>query len=144
MFRTGLLVLLAGVSVACLGFGAEILRGDLSSETQLDFDIGATEATSALLAFDPAQHTMDIVISIEPLDQAGDMNIVIVTDAGTRFQVLGSFAACTEEENLRRCERKLPMLPSEKVGAWRIEAQRTDSTIATSVDVQVNWVPISS
>src|SRR5690606_15588 len=101
--------------------GAEVLRGDLNTESKLEFDIGATEATAALLAFDPAQHRMDIVISIQPLDQVDDMDIVIITDAGTRFQILGSFASCTEEADLRRCERQLPILPSEKVGAWRVE-----------------------
>ncbi|HJR91325.1 MAG TPA: hypothetical protein VJ938_02670 [Acidimicrobiia bacterium] len=144
MFRNGLLVLVAGLCAACMGLGAEVLRGDLNTETNLEFDIGATEATGALLAFDPTQHRMDIVISIEPLDQADDMNIVIVTDGGTRFQVLGSFAACTEEDGLRRCERQLPILPNEQVGSWRVEAVRGDSTISTSVQVAVNWISINS
>src|SRR5688500_866049 len=135
MFRTGLLVLMAGVGAACLGLGAEILRGDLASEAKLEFEVGATEASGALLAFDPAQHKMDIVISLLPLYQL-DMNVVSVTDAGSRFQVRGSCAACTEEEDLRRCERQLPLLPGEQVGSWRVEAVRGDSTIPASVQVE--------
>lgn len=144
MFRNGLVVVLAGVTSACLGVGAGLVRGDLNSEVELSFEAGATEATQALFAFDPAQHSMDITISIQPLDQADDMNVVIVTESGTRFQVLGSFAFCTEEEETRLCQRKLPLLPSEQVGSWRVEAERVDATLPASVEVKVNWIPIGS
>jgi len=144
MFRTGLVVLLAGVTSACLGLDAGLLRGDLNSGAQLSFEAGATEATEALFVFDPAQHSMDITIFIQPLEQADDLDVVIVTESGTRFQVLGSAARCTEDAETRTCERKLPLLPSEEVGSWRVEAVRNDATAPASVQVQVNWVPIGS
>lgn len=144
MFRTGLVAILAGVTSACLGLGAGLVQGDLNSQAELSFDAGATEATQALFAFDPAQHSMDITISIQPLDQADDIHIVIVTESGTRFQVLGSFASCTEKDDTRLCERKLPLLPSEEVGSWRVEAVRVDAALPASVEVKVNWVPVGS
>ena len=144
MLRSSLIAALAVISAACLGLDAGVLRGDLSSNADLRFAEGATEASGALLSFDPTQHTMDITISIEPLDQPGDMAVVIVTDAGTRYQVLGSFHRCTEEDQVRRCLRRLPALPFEQVGSWSVEAKRGDSRLPASIHVEVEWVPLSS
>lgn len=144
MLRAGLLLTVAALCAACAGLNAGVIHGDLNSEADLTFAQGATEASRALLAFDPTQHRMNITISIEPLAQKGDMNVFIVTDSGTRYQVLGSFHQCTEEAETRRCSRKLPPLPYERVGSWRVEAMRGDASIPASVQVQVQWVPVGS
>ncbi|MGA7269761.1 MAG: hypothetical protein WB239_01695 [Acidimicrobiia bacterium] len=144
MLRTGLLLAVAALCAACAGLGAGVMHGDLNSEADLSFAQGATEASGALLAFDPAQHRMDITISIQPLAQDGDMDVVIVTDSGTRYQVLGSFHRCTEEAETRRCSRVLPPLPYERVGSWRVEAMRGDASFPASVQVRVKWIPTGS
>ncbi len=144
MLRAGLVLAVAALCAACAGLDAGVIHGDLNSETDLTFAQGATEASGALLAFDPTQHRMDITISIEPLAQSGDMDVVIVTDSGTRYQVLGSFHRCTEEAETRRCIRMLPPLPYERVGSWRVEAMRADASFPASVQVQVKWIPVGS
>lgn len=144
MHRAGLVLAVAALCAACSGFGVGVIHGDLNSEADLSFAQGATEASGALLAFDPAQHRMDITISIEPLAQDGDMDVVIVTDSGTRYQVLGSFHQCIEEAETRRCSRMLPPLLDERVGNWRVEAMRADASFPASVQVAVKWVPIGS
>lgn len=141
MKRLGLMALMATTGTACMGLGAGVIRGDLNTAAQLSFEAGSTDAEASLLAFDPAQHRMEIVISIEPLETS-DMDVVIVTDSGTRFQVLGSFHQCTDDGVRRRCERELPVLPSEQVGSWRVEAERDDASVESSVQVEVNWVPL--
>lgn len=144
MVRFAVVLVIALVSAACLGIDAGVFRGDFSSEADLVLDEGVSETSGALLSFDPTSHTMDITISIQPLDQPGDMTVVIVTDSGTRYQVLGSFHRCTEEEGIRRCNRRLPALPFEQVGSWSVEATRGDATLPTSVLVEIDWVPLGS
>ena len=142
MSRAGLLAVLAACSTACMGLGAGVIRGDLNTGVQLSFDEGSTAAEAPLLAFDPAQHRMDIEIAIEPLEQTGDLDVVIVTDAGTRFQVMSSFHECIEDGTRRLCLRRLPVVPGEQVGSWRVEAERGDASVRSSVQVEVNWVPL--
>lgn len=141
MFRAGLLVLMAVTTAACLGGG--FLRGEHSTSAELSFEPGATAAEATILALDPTQHRMDITISVVPLDQAGDLDVVIVTDAGTRFQVLSTFQQCSDNGLSLTCQRALPLLLGEQVGDWRVEAERSDATVESSVQVDVKWVPRS-
>lgn len=144
MLRSGLTLLVAMTGVACLGMGAGMLTGDRTSEAVLSMEEGVTEASQGLLAFDPARHRMEITISIAPLDQPDDLQVAMVTPSGTRFQVLGSFHLCVQDGDRRRCPRELPALPSEEVGPWRVEAMRGGAAAATSVRVEVEWVPLDT
>ncbi len=144
MRRTGLALLVGFLSGACAGPNAGLLMGDLSSTTQVWFEEGSSEASGHLLAFDPTRHTMDISISIDTLDAAEDLDLVIVTEAGTRYQILRSFHQCQIDGDRRRCERWLPALPAETVGGWRVEARRMASDSTAAVDVVVKWKPVGS
>jgi hypothetical protein len=144
MYRIGLAALLGVLCTACMGFSAGLTGGDRSSATNLAFDTGATEVDEALLAFDPAQHSMNISITIEPLSQTADLDVLIVTDKGTRYLVLNSFHECREEGESRLCDRSLPVMPDERVGDWRVLATRSDASASASIDVTVDWVPLGS
>ncbi|CAN5818364.1 hypothetical protein BH23ACT5_BH23ACT5_06380 [soil metagenome] len=144
MRRIGLAALVGILSGACAGPNAGLLMGDLSSTAQVWFEEGSTEASSHLLAFDPTRHRMDISISIDTLENAEDLDLVIVTEAGTRYQVLGSFHQCEVDGARRQCERWLPALPAETVGGWRVEARRALSDATAAVDVVVTWIPTGS
>lgn len=144
MSRVVLVAMMVVLSAACTGFDVGLADGDRNSGAQLALGRGTTEVTEGLFSFDPAQHSMDISISIEPLDQADDLDVLIVTESGTRYLVLNSFHECREEDRSRRCERWLPVMPEERVGDWHVLATRSDATRAASVDVQVTWVPIES
>lgn len=144
MHRIGLVLLVAVVGSACAGIDVGLAGGDRSSGTELSLEQGSTEVDEALLAFDPAQHSLDIEITIEPLSQASDLDVLIVTGSGTRYLVLNSFHECREEGESRRCDRRLPVMPEERVGDWRVLATRSDASGSASIAVDVTWVPMGS
>ena len=144
MRRIGTVLLIVLMSSGCAVMDMGIAGGDRSSGTQLSLDAGSTEADEALLSFDPAQHSLDIAITVEPLAQDSDLDVLIVTASGTRYLVLNSFHECREDGQTRHCDRRLPVMPEERVGDWRVLATRSDASTAASIDVEVTWVPLGS
>lgn len=137
-----LAVLLATLTLAtsCSGALAGVRAFDRNSSTDVSFPADGTEASGQLLAFDPSKHSLDIEIAL-PLAQTDDIDIFIITSSGIRFQVLSSFQGCEVSGAGRRCSRHIPVLPSEGIDNWRVEAQRDVAGGPTSVRVDVTWVP---
>lgn len=131
------------VAAACSGSLDAFPFGDRSSGARLSFASDSTETSGALLAYDPARHSMNISITL-PLEQSDDIDVFIVTSTGVRFQILESFQDCTQNVAGRHCTRWLPVLPDEEIDNWRVEAVRQATGNASQVDVDVTWVPLGS
>ncbi|HEX2155081.1 MAG TPA: hypothetical protein VHL52_14040 [Acidimicrobiia bacterium] len=141
MSRLLTLIVLAALTLACSGPLGIVPLVDRSSGTDLSFEAGASEAAGQLLAFDPTQHSLDISIAM-PSDQPDEIDVFIVTSNGIRFLVLNSFRDCHVEGSNRRCDRELPVMPAEGIDNWRVEALRSATTAAASLEVSVTWVPV--
>lgn len=141
MTRLASVVVVALVLAACISTTAFVPLGERSSGAKLAWDVGETEASGSLLAFDPRRHTLDIAIVL-PIDQPDDVDVYIVTTTGIRYKVLGSFHNCRQEDSVRLCTRNLPMFFDEGIENWRVEATRGDARQAASVRVDVTWVPV--
>ena len=141
MSRLVLALALATLTLACSGTVGFVPWGERTSSATLEFSEGSTEATGALLAFDPSRHSLDISIEM-PLEQSDDIDVFIIPSSGIRFQVMGSFHGCEVDGASRRCPRQLPSFPTETVDNWTVVAQRPESTEATQVRVAVAWQPV--
>lgn len=142
MERFLLVVLVGMLSGGCVGSNAGLLVGDLNSQARVSFAEGDSEASGSLLAFDPTRHRMEIVVTVEGLETTDDLAVVIITEAGSRYQILGSFHRCRTEGDRHECDRWLPTLPAETVGGWRVEARRTAAATEATVEVDVTWIPV--
>ncbi|MFP3915037.1 MAG: hypothetical protein ACLFWM_09195 [Actinomycetota bacterium] len=139
-----LLVLAAAtLTMACSGALGLVPIGERSTEARVAFPEDGTLAAGPLLAFDPSRHSLDIEVAL-PLEQSDDIDIFIITSNGIRFQILSSFQGCHVDGPWRRCDRHLPVLPEEGVDNWRVEAERSVAVGASSVEVDVTWVPLGS
>lgn len=133
----------AALATGCSGAMGLAQMGERSSGALMEFSEHATETDGRLLAYDPAQHSLDIEIAF-PLDQPDDIDVYIVTSNGIRFHILSSFQDCHVDGKSRLCSRELPVMPEEGLENWRVEAERDFPTGASSVEVDVTWVPIRS
>lgn len=132
---------LAILTLACSGAMGVVPWGERTSSATLQFPEGATEASGALLAFDPTRHSLDISIEL-PLEQTDDIDVFIIPSSGVRYQVLGSFHECEVDGASRTCPRQLPAFPAETVDNWTVAAQRPESQGATRVEVAIAWQPV--
>lgn len=143
MKRLAPVLALATLTLACSGAVAVVPWGERTSSATLKFSEGETEASGALLAFDPTRHSLDISIEL-PLEQTDDIAVFIVPSSGMRYQVLGSFHGCEVDAVSRRCPRELPTFPAETVENWTVVAQRPESAEETRVEVAVAWRPLGN
>lgn len=126
---------------ACTGSVIDSLA-NRKTGVEIDLDTAITTGSAELFAFNPEDHALDISIVIRPIEHPDDIDVVIVTHSGIRYQILGSFADCSTDGGERRCHRQLGPLPGEDVGDWRVDVSRTDSQIPANVQISVDWIPI--
>lgn len=142
MPRHRLVAAFAALAISCSGAAGFAPVGDLRSSAAIRFSPDATVTSGAILAFDPARHSMEIEVAM-PIEQRDDIDVYIITANGIRFQILSSFQGCRVDGAWRRCDRQLPVLPDEGLDNWRVEAERDAADGPSPVQVDVTWVPLS-
>lgn len=124
-------LLTAAVTLAGCSSGPQTTRVDVTIPKD------ASSAEVVFTALDPREYEQVILVEVTPADE-----VISLTFAADRDLNVGTSDGCPVEQEIARCEMRLPILEARKPGEWTAVVRRDSPGPAVDVSIQIEWLHV--